>query len=101
MIQHTFTRTRWGFTLEEFTRPLAQPSALVQPSITRFGMPILFTGIPVGAAIEVFSLNGRLVCRTPAVRQSNWTWDLRDQAGNLVPAGTYFAVVRSKGSQRL
>jgi hypothetical protein len=31
------------------------------------------------------------------VRQSAWTWNLRDQHGDLVSAGTYFAVIRSKG----
>ena len=60
-------------------------------------MPILFSGIPSDAAVEIHAIDGRLVRRQPQVRQSSWTWDLRNQSGNLVPAGTYFAVVRCKG----
>jgi hypothetical protein len=72
-------------------------SAAVRPTIARLGAPVLFSGLPNGSDIEVLSLDGRLVRRTQGVRQSTWTWDLRDQSGNLVPAGTYFAVIRSKG----
>lgn len=86
-----------GLAVAEMTKPrLALPVA-VQPAIAHQGMPVQFLGIPYAAAVEIHSLDGRLVCRTPAVRQSNWTWNLRDQTGNLVPAGTYFAVIRSKG----
>ena len=72
-------------------------SILVRPVITRLGMSIRFFGIPPDATVELHGLDGRLVRRTRGLRQSDWTWDLRDQTGNLVPAGTYFAVVRSKG----
>jgi len=80
----------------EFTKPPQPRSPRIQPTIVRLGAPVLFSGTPPDADIEVLSLDGRLVRRQTQARQSNWTWDLRDQAGNLVPAGTYFAVVRSR-----
>jgi hypothetical protein len=69
----------------------------VQPTITRLGAPVVFSGISYDATVEIHGTDGRLVRRQPQVRQSDWTWDLRDQTGNLVPAGTYFAVIRNKG----
>ena len=81
----------------EFTKPPQPRSPRIQPTIVRLGAPVLFSGTPPDADIEVHSLDGRLVSRASGVRQSSWTWDLRDQAGNLVPAGTYFAVIRGKG----
>jgi hypothetical protein len=58
---------------------------------------LLFSEVSPGADIKVLSLGGRQIRSQPRVRQSSWTWDLRDQTGNLVPAGTYFAVIRAKG----
>jgi hypothetical protein len=85
-----------GLAVAEMARPrLAMPVA-IQPTIARLGMPVQFSGISPNADIEVHSLDGRLVTQAQGVRQPNWTWNLRDQAGNLVPAGTYFAVIRSK-----
>jgi hypothetical protein len=69
----------------------------VQPTIARLGASLQFSGVPPGADIEVLGLDGRSVSRAPGVRQSSWAWNLRDQTGNLVPTGTYFAVIRSKG----
>ena len=71
-------------------------SIAVEPTVSRRGWPAIFTGIPDGATVEVHNLAGRLVRTQPQLRQPSWTWDLSDQAGNLVPAGTYFAVIRSK-----
>ena len=78
-------------------RPPQYGAVTVQPTITGYGAPVLFSGVPPGSDIEVLSLDGRLVSRTQGVRQSAWTWNLRDQHGDLVSAGTYFAVIRSKG----
>jgi hypothetical protein len=86
-----------GLGVAEFTRLTQLHSVAVQPTIARLGTPVMFSGVPPGADIVVHSLDGRLVSRASGVRQPTWTWDLRDQAGNLVPAGTYFAVIRSKG----
>ena len=82
--------------IAEFTRP-PRPTVRVRPTIARLGALALFSDIPANAAVEIHGIDGRLVRRRPQVRQSSWTWDLRDQTGNLVPAGTYFAVVRNKG----
>jgi hypothetical protein len=72
-------------------------SIAVEPTVSRRGWPAIFTGIPDGATVEVHDLAGRLV-RTQLLKAGpSWTWDLRDQVGDLVPAGTYFAVVRGKG----
>jgi hypothetical protein len=81
----------------EFSRLRPPLQVNVQPTIARLGAPVMFSGMPDGSAIAIRSLDGRLVRRTQGVRQSIWSWNLRNQSGNLVPAGTYFAVVRSKG----
>jgi hypothetical protein len=71
-------------------------SIAVKPTVSRLGWPAIFTGIPDGATVEVHNLAGRLV-RTLSLRTGpSWTWNLCDQSGNLVPAGTYFAVIRSR-----
>jgi hypothetical protein len=71
-------------------------SIAVTPTVGRRGWPAIFTGIPDETVIEVHDLAGRLV-RTQALSKGpNWTWDLRDHDGKPVPAGTYFAVIRSK-----
>jgi hypothetical protein len=86
-----------GLGIADFTRFPERSPVKVAPSVARLGTSLLFSGFPAGADIEVHSLDGKLVKRTQGARQSAWTWNLRDQSGNLVPAGTYFAVVRSKG----
>ncbi len=86
-----------GLGVAEFSK-LPQPRLVsVQPTVARLGVPVVFSGVPPGSDIEVLSLDGRLVSRTRGVRQLTWTWNLRNRSGNLVPAGTYFAVIRSKG----
>jgi hypothetical protein len=83
--------------IAEFPGPWATKPARPLSRLTRLGTAAELSDIPPGANIEVHDIDGSLVRRQPQVRQPSWTWDLRDQAGNLVPAGTYFAVVRSKG----
>jgi hypothetical protein len=85
-----------GLGVAEFARLPQLHTVAVQPTIVRLGTPVVFSGVSCGSDIEVLSLDGRLVSRTSGVRQSTWTWNLRDRSGNLVPAGTYFAVIRSK-----
>ena len=86
-----------GLAVAEMSKPKLEPSARVAPTVVSLGAQARFSEFPLNAAIEIHSIDGRLVAELRNVRQSSWTWDLRDQAGNLVPAGTYFAVVRSKG----
>jgi len=83
--------------IAEYSRraPLVQAQAL--PSVSRAGASILLTGTDPDAAIEVFGSDGRLVHNfRPAKCQGQQTWDLRDQNGRQVPAGTYLVVIRSK-----
>jgi hypothetical protein len=86
-----------GLGIAEFSKFSLESPVKVSPSVASLGASLLFSGVPPGADIEVLSLDGRLVSRASGVRQSTWTWNLRDRSGNLVPAGTYFAVIRSKG----
>jgi hypothetical protein len=86
-----------GLGVAEFSKFSLQSPVKVSPSVVRLGASLLLSGVPPDAAIDVLSLDGRLVSRASGVRQSTWSWDLRNQSGNLVPAGTYFAVIRSKG----
>jgi hypothetical protein len=85
-----------GLGIAEFARLSVRTTAAIQPTIARLGMPVVLSDIEPDAAVEIHAVDGRLVCRRPQVRQPNWTWNLRDQAGNLVPAGTYFAAIRSR-----
>jgi hypothetical protein len=86
-----------GLGVAEFSKFSLESPVKVWPSVARLGASLLFSGLPPDANVEVLSLDGRLVNRASGVRQSTWSWDLRNQSGNLVPAGTYFAVIRSKG----
>ncbi len=85
-----------GLGAAETFKPPRVRSIAVEPTVSRRGWPAIFTGIPDGATVEVHNLAGRLV-RTQLLKSGpSWTWNLRDQHGDLVPAGTYFAVIRSK-----
>jgi hypothetical protein len=86
-----------GLGVTEFSEFSRESPVKVAPSVARLGASLLFSDIPPASDIEIHSLDGRLVANAKGVRQSDGTWDLRDQAGNLVPAGTYFAVIRNKG----
>jgi hypothetical protein len=86
-----------GLGVAEFSKFSLEFPVKVAPSVARLGASLRFSGIQPGSDIEVHSLDGRLVRETQGVRQSTWTWDLRNQSGSLVPAGTYFAVIRSRG----
>ena len=86
-----------GLAVAEMAKPRLESRVSAVPTVLRLGATPLFSGIPTDAAVEIHGVDGRLVRRQPQVRQPSWTWDLRDQAGNFVPAGTYFAVIRSKG----
>ena len=86
-----------GLAIAEFSKFSLKSPVRISPSVARLGATLLLSGLPPGADIEVLSLDGRLVSRAQGVRQSTWTWDLCNQPGNLVPAGTYFAVIRNKG----
>jgi len=86
-----------GLGVTEFSKFSLESPVKVAPSVARLGASLLFSDIPPGSDIEVLGIDGRLVCSQTRVRQSNWTWDLRNQSGSLVPAGTYFAVIRNKG----
>jgi hypothetical protein len=85
-----------GLGVAETFKPTGVRSIAVEPTVSRRGWPAIFTGIPDGATIEVHNLAGRLV-RTQLLQSGpSWTWNLRDQHGDFVPAGTYFAVIRSR-----
>jgi len=86
-----------GLGVAEFSKFPLESQAIATPSVARLGASLQFSGIPADAKVEVLALDGRLVRRTQGVRQSTWTWNLHNQSGNLVPAGTYFAVIHSKG----
>jgi len=78
--------------------PHAVTSPVKAPTIVR--SPFRFEHMPPQSDIEVYSVEGKLVVRQRAGHSQCWTWDLRDQSGRQVPAGTYLAVIRSKSHTR-
>ena len=71
-------------------------SVKVRPNVSCIAVPIRFLYLPVGADVQLYSASGCLLRREQQVRKPTWTWDLRDQNGRQVPAGTYLAVIRSR-----
>jgi hypothetical protein len=86
-----------GLAVAVMAKPELKSRVSVAPTVLRLGAAALFSDIPADATVEIHDIDGSLVRRQPQVQQFGWTWDLRDQIGDLVPAGTYFAVVRAKG----
>jgi hypothetical protein len=83
--------------IAEYQRRVGPRQPLAVPTVSRLGAPIQFSGLDGTARVEVFGSDGRLVrSLTPAKHQSLLTWDLRDQNGRQVPAGTYLAIIRSR-----
>ncbi len=72
----------------------AQRSALFELSVPATGQ----------YALDIYSVDGRLVRSYPAVRltageQHRWTWDGRDQLGETAGQGMYFGAARSSAGQ--
>ena len=84
--------------ITEFNRPPKASRIAVQPTIAALGRPMTFSGLPSASEVEVYSITGQLVRRQPIANQTTWLWDLRDNQGRALPAGTYFSTVRSKGT---
>jgi len=74
--------------------PHAAIAPVEAPSIVR--SPFRFEHLPPQSDIELYSVDGQLVVRQQVSHSPCWLWDLRDQNGRQVPAGTYLAVIRSK-----
>jgi hypothetical protein len=78
------------------------PKAAPTKTATIVSSPFHFEPLEPQSAIEVYSVDGKLVARQQTERSTSWTWDLRDESGGQVPAGTYLAVIRSaKRTQQL
>jgi len=86
-----------GLAAVEMAQPRLGTRVSILPTVLRLGSTALFSDVPTDAVVEIHGIDGRLVRRQPQARQSDWTWNLRDQTGSLVSAGTYFAVIRNKG----
>jgi len=58
------------------------------------GRSLTFAGLPLGASLNVFALDGRLVRQLEGEDSSNTaTWDGRNGAGQLVGSGVYFYLI--------
>jgi len=53
-----------------------------------------FPGLAKGTELAIYDIRGRAVLNRTAAQAGDWRWDLTDQHGCGVPAGTYFAVIR-------
>jgi hypothetical protein len=85
-----------GLTQVSEARPTPRPLRLeVRPAIVKLGASARFSGLPESSELSLYSASGQLVRRQATGRSTALTWDLTDQQGRRVPAGTYFAVVRS------
>ena len=84
--------------ITEFNQPPRPSRVGVQPTIAALGTPMTFSGLTPASEVEVYSITGQLVRRQPIANQTTWLWDLRDNQGRALPAGTYFSTVRSKGT---
>ena len=81
--------------IAEFNRPPKPSRVAVQPTIAALGSPMTFSGLPLASEVEIYSITGQLVRRQSITNQTTWLWDLRDNQGRALPAGTYFSTVRS------
>jgi hypothetical protein len=48
--------------------------------------------------IQIFSIEGKLLKSNKTTNVLKWTWDGKDNAGNIMPAGVYIVRVSSSGS---
>ncbi len=70
--------------------------------LKRGGRSLTFAGLPLGAQINVFSLDGRLVRQLEEVSNSNTaTWNGRNANGELVASGMYFYIAGDRSGRAI
>lgn len=76
------------------------PALRAWPNPARGGVTFALPGAPADGAIEVYSVEGRLVARVPLARAGEARWDGRDARGARPSAGVYFARLAGGGEAR-
>ncbi|MEK7475383.1 MAG: fibronectin type III domain-containing protein [Candidatus Coatesbacteria bacterium] len=59
--------------------------------------PVRFDGLPAGSVVELYTLNGELVRKSPTGTGALWLWDGKNDNGTMVSAGIYLWIVRTEG----
>jgi len=85
------------------------PAPATLDSLTIFPQPfrpavhsaLVFGGLPEGAHVRIYSLDGGLVRTLPHSDTGGADWDGRNEAGRTVGAGIYLYVVESPGGKRM
>lgn len=62
---------------------------------------IIFDNLPAGAAIRVFTLNGELAASFEVPAGGRVQWDARNDRGNYLASGVYFAVISLSGDTQV
>jgi hypothetical protein len=84
-----------GLVALQFER-LSKPQVVNIPAtIVRAGSSVSFPSLDRNTEVAIYDVRGRITTKHTAKSAEAWRWDLTDQQGRRVPAGTYFAVIRS------
>lgn len=104
-----FQAEGWVVRLPNGVAAVGDPARATAPALTLAAFPnplhgavrLAADGAQGAAALTIVDAAGRVVRRlaagsSPAAgARADWTWDARDEQGRAVPAGVYFALLRS------
>ncbi|HOM58080.1 MAG TPA: T9SS type A sorting domain-containing protein, partial [Candidatus Latescibacteria bacterium] len=91
---------------ELFVVQMAPPSGL--DSVRVFPQPfrpthhhsLVFGGLPIGATLQIYRLDGSLIRDFAATETGGITWDGKNGSGTAVSSGVYFYVVSSPSGRK-
>jgi hypothetical protein len=70
------------------------------PFVTANADELTFTGLPLGASVSIYGLEGQLVARVPGVPgKATLSWRGLNEAGFIVGSGIYYFVADDSGGK--
>ncbi|HRS96300.1 MAG TPA: T9SS type A sorting domain-containing protein, partial [Candidatus Latescibacteria bacterium] len=61
---------------------------------------LVFGGLPIGATLQIYRLDGSLIRDFAATETGGITWDGKNGSGTAVSSGVYFYVVSSPSGRK-
>ncbi len=83
-------------------KPLSGLVVYPNPFVTGEADELTFSGLPLGASLKIYGLDGQLVARVPGVPgRATLSWRGQNEAGFVVGSGIYYFVAADSGGKRI
>ncbi|HIM57577.1 MAG TPA: T9SS type A sorting domain-containing protein, partial [Candidatus Latescibacteria bacterium] len=82
--------------------PLSGLVVYPNPFVTGEADELTFSGLPLGASLKIYGLDGQLVAQVPGVPgRATLSWRGQNEAGFIVGSGIYYFVADDSGGKRI